>query len=91
MQMSEKNTLLAVGLGILLLILLIPGFGMGGMMGIGMGIGVLFWVAVAALLYYAITGREEKEKSALEILKERYARGEISREEYLRMKEEIGG
>jgi putative membrane protein len=91
MEMSEKNTLVAVGLGILFLILLIPGFGMGGMMGIGMGIGLVFWVAVAALLYYAIIGREEKEKSALEILKERYARGEISREEYLRMKEEIGG
>ena len=60
---------------------------MGGMMGIGMGIGVLFWVAVAALLYYALAGREEKEKSALEVLKQRYARGEITREEYLRARE----
>lgn len=89
--MSDRNILVTAGIGVLFLLLLLPGSGMGGMMGAGMGIGVLFWVAVAVLLYYAIAGREPREKEALEILRQRYARGEISREEYLRIKEEIGG
>ncbi len=89
--MSDRNVLVIAGIGVLFLLLLLPGSGMGGMMGAGMGIGVLFWVAVAALLYYALAGREHREKDALEVLRQRYARGEISREEYLRTKEDIGG
>ena len=34
-------------------------------------------------------GKREKEESAREILDRRYARGEISREEYRQMKEEL--
>ncbi len=65
-----------------------------GMMGQGMGIwmllGLIFWifliVGIIFLLIWAVQkvsgGRIEKEDSALEILKKRYARGEISKEEY---------
>jgi putative membrane protein len=34
---------------------------------------------------------EASGKNAMEILKERYARGEISREEYLRVKDDLEG
>ncbi len=63
----------------------------------GMGIG---WFALAAVLFFAgwIIGRyvymgnrtkQEDGNSALNILKERYARGEISKEEYLEKKTNI--
>ncbi|NOZ58918.1 MAG: hypothetical protein GXO66_05010 [Euryarchaeota archaeon] len=88
--MGDRNLALVAVAGLLLLFLF-PAFGMGGMMGFGMGLGLLFWVAVALLLYHLLTGREEGSDAALKLLKERYARGEITREEYLRMKEELGG
>ncbi|WP_457555458.1 SHOCT domain-containing protein [Candidatus Pyrohabitans sp.] len=87
--MREGSGPLAVALGLLLLFL--PLFWMGGMMGFGMGAGVLFWAVLALLLYYAIAGGDSGQKDALKVLRERYARGEITREEFLRMKEEIGG
>ncbi len=83
-----KNTeILIVAVAVLLFLAILSG----GVMGFGMGIGLLFWIAVFAVLYYLITGsrRSVNEESPLEILDKRFARGEISREEYLEMKKEI--
>lgn len=59
------------------------GFGFG-IPGLGM---ILFWGAIilpVVLLAGSLsrTGRERRQKSARDILDERYARGEIDREEY---------
>ncbi len=70
-------------------------FGWGGM-GFGM---LLFWglaIAVVAILIRAAWGPRDippppKEKSALDILNERYARGEIEREEYEQKKRDLQG
>jgi len=74
--------------------------GMMGMMGYGWGfmflIPVAFLVLIALGAYHLITeftrtGRPASShgERALEILKERYAKGEITREQYLKMKEEM--
>ncbi|HUV03067.1 MAG TPA: SHOCT domain-containing protein [Desulfobacteria bacterium] len=77
-------------------------YGMGGgMMGYGGGFTPLlpffFLVLLVVGAYYLlkeVTGTESaaapsKGEHALEILKERYARGEITRDEYQKMKEEL--
>jgi putative membrane protein len=69
------------------------GWGWGGMM-LGM---LLFWAvlvaAIVMLMKYALgrgdAGRREREKTALDILKERYARGEIEREEFEQKKHDL--
>ncbi len=70
------------------------GWGWGGMW-LGM---LLFWgvlgVAVAVLLLKSTKGHSDddgrkREKSALEVLKERYARGEIGREEFQEKKHDL--
>lgn len=76
--------------------------GMGGMMGYGYGWGFMslipfvFLVLLVVGAYYLLKEFTSTERAtpsqgekALEILKERYARGEISREEYMKMKEEL--
>ncbi len=71
------------------------GYGWGGA---GMGLGMLlFWVLVVALIAVGLKiftssrdlGLRDKEKSALDILKERYARGEIGREEFEQKKHDL--
>lgn len=70
------------------------GWGWGGM-GLGM---LLFWgllIAAVAILVKGSWGsgaceKREGEKSALDILKERYARGEIEREEFEQKKRDLG-
>lgn len=64
-----------------------------GMNGVLWGILVaLPWIGIVFLFVYLIT-REEKylssEGSHIKTLEERYARGEITREDYLRMKEDM--
>jgi len=68
------------------------GWGWGGM---GMGLSMLvFWglLIVGIVLLARYTGRSGdggREKSALDLLKERYARGEIEREEFLQKKKDL--
>jgi len=55
---------------------------------------IVFWVAVVYLTVHLIQNgsnwnRRDGEGKALEILKERYAKGEISKEEFEEMKKNI--
>ena len=63
------------------------GWGMGG------GGMLVFWVLLglgfALLVRYATGCGGKREKSALDILKERYARGEIEREEFEQKKRDL--
>jgi putative membrane protein len=55
---------------------------------------ILPMVGIIFLLLYIVireTPPAEKKKAPLEILKERYAKGEISEEEYRKMKQELEG
>lgn len=68
----------------------------GGFFGIGWIMIILFWIVVilgiVALIKW-IVGSDKTDHSSqkpLEILKERYARGEIDKKEYQEMKKEIG-
>jgi putative membrane protein len=67
-------------------------------MGMGLGVGMwLFWIAiivVVVLAFKLLTNRTSGQsstptESALEILRKRYARGEIDSREYERMKNEL--
>ncbi len=70
-------------------------YGWGGM---GMGLGMfLFWgllIAIIAILAERAWGARDgrmrgREKTALDMLKERYARGEIEREEFEQKKRDL--
>jgi putative membrane protein len=69
---------------------------MWGAWGIGMGLLMLvFWGLVIAGIVLGIRwlvsqGRESRSDSALEILRQRYARGEINREEFEAKKRDLG-
>lgn len=67
---------------------------MGGSWGITAVLGLVFWILLIVLivlaiiwLYKKITGRETG--SSLEILKRRYAKGEITKKDFERMKKEV--
>ncbi len=67
--------------------------------GWGMGFGwlfmILFWVLVILGAVYIIklvgerARKEEREETALDILKKRYAKGEITKEEFEKMKDDL--
>ncbi|MFT6916676.1 MAG: putative membrane protein [Motiliproteus sp.] len=66
-------------------------------MGMGMGIGmVIFWILVIILIVALLrrvlgADRDKRQaKSALEILRERYASGEINKDEYEQKKHDLG-
>lgn len=74
--------------------------GMMGMMGYGYGftllIPIVFLVPIALGAYYFVTRSAEPRRStsnqggrAIEILRERYAKGEITKEQFLKMKAEL--
>lgn len=76
--------------------------GMMGYGGWGLGFGwifmLLFWAIIiigiiAAVRWFAASGprhhHEPRRKNALDILEERYARGEIQREEYQQKKQDL--
>lgn len=67
-------------------------FGMG-LGGLGM---ILIWIAPLLLLIllfrrYSGKGKARRGKRALDILEERYARGEIEQEEYLKRRADLDG
>jgi putative membrane protein len=69
--------------------------GHGGVMGFGGFFVLIFWivlilVAVALLKWLFVkTNNHPRELSAMEILNQRFAAGDLSEEEYLRMKKRI--
>lgn len=74
---------------------------MGGFGWWGMGFGVvfmlLFWlfivlgiIALLRWLQQSSSGRGTRGKTAIEIIQERYARGEIDKEEYEQKKRDLG-
>ncbi|CAG1002826.1 MAG: SHOCT domain-containing protein [Candidatus Methanoperedens sp.] len=74
---------------------MMDGYGYG-MMGGGYGIlGLIFWIlliiGLVLLIKYLWAGRGDKkgEESALEILNKKYARGEISKEEFEEKKKDL--
>ena len=71
------------------------GYGMmAGMGWLGLLLMALFWIGVILLVVWGLSNafpgrRQSPEPDAEEILKRRYARGEISREEYLQASETL--
>ena len=82
---------------------MMPGAMMGAMGSWGMGygffswlIGLLFWIAIIAGIVLLVRWlidqgklKGQPQDSALDILKKRYARGEIDREQFENMKREL--
>ena len=75
-------------------------FGMG--MGMGSGFGWVFWLVIIAAIFFLFRSRfigcgtghrnneyDRSDELPLTILKQRYAKGEISKEEFERMKKEL--
>ena len=56
---------------------------------------VIFWGGIIALIVWGITrwtrGESRHRREPLEIAKERYARGEISKEEFEHLKKDLSG
>jgi putative membrane protein len=71
--------------------------GMMGMSGFGGGFMWLLWILIAAAVFYAVVtlGRRSRttvdpaQESALDILNKRYAKGEITKEEFEERKRDI--
>jgi putative membrane protein len=96
---KDKNTILWI-IGVVLIIMLAFGsfFGIGGygMMGFGMGFGwifmIVFWGALIWIVVALVNQSQSntrKDEDALEILRKRYAKGEITKKQYEEMRKEL--
>ncbi len=92
--MAEKNdngiSCPIVLIGAFLLVLLLWGGGL--MTGESLLLNVLFWAGIITLAWWVVlkqSVRARRTGEPLEILKRRYASGEIGKTEYLRIKHEI--
>ncbi len=95
---ENKDVWIWMILAIVVLLLLFGGWGWGGygMMGFGMGFGflfmLLFWTAIVLIVITIINTSQPRKNDnvdSLEILKKRYARGEITKKQYIEMKKEL--
>ncbi|MDO8725124.1 MAG: SHOCT domain-containing protein [Candidatus Methanoperedens sp.] len=74
---------------------MMDGYGFGGMEIIGMIMWFIFWILILAGLVLLIkylwgsAGVKGAQESALEILKKRYAKGEINKEEFEEKKKDL--
>ena len=77
---------------------MMDGYGMGGGFGFGGGFMILWWIVIIVGVVmlvkwlassYGAEGRSALEKTAMEILEERYARGEIDEQEFQKRKREL--
>lgn len=77
---------------------MMDGYGMGGGFGFGGGFMILWWIVIIAVVFmlvkwlvssYGTSGKSGRENTAMEILKERYARGEIDEQEFQKRKREL--
>ena len=57
---------------------------------LGMFFMITFWVALIWLIFVAIEKLTKNNESSREILEKRYAKGEITKIQYLEMKKELG-
>lgn len=57
---------------------------------LGMFSMIIFWVALIWLIFVAIEKLTKNNESSREILEKRYAKGEITKSQYLEMKKELG-
>ncbi len=68
-------------------------WGIGWGMGTGWLIMLFFWILVILGVVYVIhlvtRGREPHEETPLDTLKKRYAKGEVTKEEFERMKDDL--
>lgn len=60
-----------------------PGIWIIGLIFVALIIGIIIWAM------YSVEQNNNMQKSSIKILEERYARGEISRDEYLKMSEDL--
>lgn len=71
------------------------GYGSGMGHGFGWLLMILFWILVIIGIFYLVrrlsggSGGRQEGDNALSILRERYARGDISKEEFEQMREEL--
>lgn len=75
--------------------------GWGGMMGVGMLAWLVILVVIVVAVYLVVRlvqgptpqgpSRETHKETPVDILKRRYARGEITKDEFDRMKRDLGG
>ena len=94
---EENKNIWVWVLAVVALIFLFGSFGMGGygMMGFGMGFGflfmLLFWGVLIWLVVTLINASQsgKKDEDLSNILKKRYASGEISKKQYEKMKKEL--
>ena len=56
-------------------------------MTLGHGVGMIFlWIFIFVLIIYFVSNNQKNEQSALDIIKKRFAKGEITEEEFQKLK-----
>jgi len=57
--------------------------------GFGMFFMIVFWIAIILLVVWTVQQFTKNKESALDALEKRYAKGEISKKEYLEIKKQL--